>query len=484
MSTPRHMTWLGADLQEATGGKLLSGDPACRFSGISIDSRNLPAGALFIAIIGEVHDGHRFVESVIGKGCPGALIDFKHAPGMPVSQWRKSGVMCLAVADTTRALGDIAAFHRKRSGVPVVAITGSNGKTSTREMTASVLGQHFGTLTSLKNFNNEIGVPLTLLRLTPEHQMVVAELGMNHPGEIRRLGKICRPDVGVITNIGPAHLEGVGSLDGVMAAKGELLETLSSGGVAVLNADDPRCRLLAAGASREVLFFGLSDSAHVRAEAVREKGRGTVFTLILPQTRIDVELQTPGRFMVLNALAAAAVGHRLGVPVEKIKAGLERFRPVDGRAKIVDTVMGIHVINDTYNANPGSMAAAISMLMALGKGSRCFFAMGDMRELGPGAASLHREIGMLSADAEVFRLAATGEFALSVAEGARAGGMPPDRIITGGQAEILQDFKKHLVRGDWVLVKGSRSMGMEKMVTELVDWAGGPLHSTEDKDGR
>jgi UDP-N-acetylmuramoyl-tripeptide--D-alanyl-D-alanine ligase len=482
MSISPQMIWSAADLLKATGGQLLSGDPACRFSGIGIDSRTLPAGALFVAIVGETHDAHRFVESVVGMGFTGVLIDFKHAPQMPISEWRKAGVLCLAVADTTRALGDLAAFHRKRSGASVVAVTGSNGKTSTREMTAAVLGQHFTTLVSLKNFNNEIGVPLTLLRLTPEHQWVVAELGMNHPGEIRRLGKICRPDLGVITNIGPAHLEGVGSLDGVMAAKGELLETLSPEGIAVLNADDPRCRLLAARASQEVVLYGFSDDAHIRAAAVREKGQGIAFTLMLPETQIEVELQTPGRFMVLNALAAAAVGHRLAVPTEKIKVGLERFRPVDGRARIVDTLMGIHVINDTYNANPGSMAAAISMLKALGKGARCFFAMGDMRELGPDAASLHREIGKLSADAGVFRIAATGEFAKFVAEGARVGGMPSDRVIAGGKAEILADLKEHLSPGDWILVKGSRSVGMETVVTELVDWAGGPGHQTKDKD--
>jgi UDP-N-acetylmuramoyl-tripeptide--D-alanyl-D-alanine ligase len=484
MTIPRQMIWSAGDFQQATGGRLLSGDLACRFTGVGIDSRALPEGALFVAIVGEVHDGHRFVESVIEKGGTGVLIDTRHVPRMPMSQWRKAGVVCLAVEDTTRALGALAAFHRKRSGVPVVAITGSNGKTSTREMTAAVLGQQYETLTSFKNFNNEIGVPLTLLRLIPQHQWVVAELGMNHPGEIRRLGEICEPDLGVITNIGPAHLEGLGSLDGVMAAKGELLETLSPSGVAVLNADDPRCRLLASRASRNVLFYGLSDSALVRAEAVREKGRGTAFDLVLPNARIEVKLQTPGRFMVLNALAAATVGYRLGVPAAKIKVGLERFRPVDGRAIIIDTLMGIHVINDTYNANPGSMAAAISMLKALAKGCRSFFAMGDMRELGAGATALHREIGMLSADSDVFRLAATGEFALSVAEGARAGGMPSNRIMTGGQAEILADFKQHLSAGDWLLVKGSRSMGMEKIVSELVAWAGGPVHPTEDKDGR
>ncbi|MFH0728949.1 MAG: UDP-N-acetylmuramoyl-tripeptide--D-alanyl-D-alanine ligase [Pseudomonadota bacterium] len=482
MSTLSRMIWSAADLQNATGGQLLSGDPESRFSGIGIDSRTLPAGALFVAIVGGIHDGHRFVEPVIGKGCAGVLIDFKHAPRMPMSEWRKAGILCLAVVDTTRALGDLATFHRKRSGASVVAVTGSNGKTSTREMTAAVLEQHFNVLVSLKNFNNEIGVPLTLLRLTSEHRWVVAELGMNHPGEIRRLGRICRPDVGVITNIGPAHLEGVGSLDGVMAAKGELLETLSPDGVAVLNADDSRCRLLAGRTRRAVLFYGLSDDAHVRAEAIREQGRGIIFSLILPDATVEVELQTPGRFMVLNALAAAAVGYRLGVPVEKIKAGLERFRPVDGRAGIVDTVMGIHVIDDTYNANPGSMAAGIAMLKALAKGARCFFAMGDMRELGPDAAALHREIGKLSADMGVFRVAATGDFAGFVTEGARSGGMPPDRFVTGGQAEIFADFKQSLSPGDWVLVKGSRSMGMEKLVKELVDWAGGPVYPAEDKD--
>jgi UDP-N-acetylmuramoyl-tripeptide--D-alanyl-D-alanine ligase len=476
------MIWSAADLQNATGGQLLSGDPESRFSGIGIDSRTLPDGALFVAIVGEIHDGHRFVETVIGKGCTGVLIDFKHAPQMPLGEWRKAGILCIAVVDTARALGNLATYHRTRSGASVVAVTGSNGKTSTREMTAAVLGQHFNVLVSLKNFNNEIGVPLTLLRLTPEHQWAVAELGMNHPGEILRLGRICRPDVGVITNIGPAHLEGVGSLDGVMAAKGELLETLSSDGVAVLNADDSRCRQLADRTFREVLFYGVSDVAQVRAEAIREKGRGIVFSLILPDTAVEVELQTPGRFMVLNALAAAAVGYRLGVSVEKIKAGLERFRPVDGRARIVDTVMGIHVIDDTYNANPGSMAAAISLLKALAKGARCFFAMGDMRELGADAAALHREIGKLTADMGIFRVAATGDLAGFVKDGARTGGMPPDRFVTGGQGEIFADFKQYLSPGDWVLVKGSRSMGMEKLVKELVDWAGGQVHPVEDKD--
>lgn len=478
----RQMIWSTADIERAAGAKRLSGDPSTRFSEIGIDSRGLSDGSMFLAIVGAVHDGHAFVESVIQKGCRGVLIDLNHAARMAIEPLQRAGISCFAVEDTTRALGDLANYHRKRCRAQLVAITGSNGKTSTREMTASVLGQHFNTLVSLKNFNNEIGVPLTLFRLGAEHQWVVAEMGMNHFGEIRRLGQISCPNLGVITNIGPAHLEGVGSLDGVMAAKGELLETLSPEGTAILNADDSRCRLLAGRYPGEVLAYGFSEDADVRADAVLEDGRKTVFTLVFPHSSTEVALHAPGRFMVLNALAAATVGFKAGVPVEKIKAGLELFQPVDGRARIIDLKSGIHIINDTYNANPGSMAAAINLLTTVGKGCRCFFAMGDMRELGASSASLHHEIGRLSAEAGLVRIAATGDYSGSVAEGARAGGMAADQIVTGSQSVIFEDLKQHLMPGDWVLVKGSRSMGMEKLVTELVNWAGSPISPVTVKD--
>jgi UDP-N-acetylmuramoyl-tripeptide--D-alanyl-D-alanine ligase len=482
MKTIPDMVWSAADVESATGGRMLSGDRSRRFSGIGIDSRTLGRGGFFVAIVGQTHDGHRFVESVVEQGAAGVLINLDRVAQMPLSKWQQQHIVSFGVSDTTRALGDLGRYHRNRSGASVVAITGSSGKTSTREMTAAVVGERFQTLTSLKNFNNEIGVPLTMLRLEPTHRWVVAELGMSHFGEIRRLGEICRPDIGVITNIGPAHLAGVGSLDGVMAAKGELLEALGVGGVAVLNADDPRCLRLASGTDREVLLYGVSEKAPIRAEAIREAGRETRFTLVLPVATTEVSLQTPGRFMVLNALAAAAVGYRLGIPIGLIRAGLERFRPVEGRARVLDTALGIHVINDTYNANPGSMAAAVAMLKTLGKGARCFFAMGDMRELGPESVSLHRGIGSVIAGAGVYRLGAVGDFSAAVAEGACAAGMSSDRILTGGQADILADFKQHLLPGDWILVKGSRSMGMEKIVTELMNWAGGVDRPTQTKE--
>lgn len=475
MTAPQPIDWPTTDIIAATGGRLLCGDPEGRCSGVGIDSRQLADQALFVAIVGAVHDGHRFVEAAVESGAAGVVIDHDHVDPMPLAAWRQARVICVAVDDTTRALGNLAAFHRARAGAAVVAITGSNGKTSTREMTAAVVSRKFQTLSTLKNFNNEIGLPLTLLRLAAGHQWAVVELGMNRPGEIRRLGQICCPEVGVITNIGPAHLEGVGSLDGVMAAKGELLETIAPNGTAVLNADDPRCLKLADQVDMDLLLYGFSENAQVRGISVREEGRGMVFTLVLPGETIHIRLAAPGRFMVSNALAAAAVGFRLGLPAAEIKAGLERFRPAEGRANIVDTHWGLHVIDDTYNANPGSMAAALSLLKSLGRDTRCVLAMGDMYELGPQAAALHREIGETAGRSGLFRIAATGAHAQAVADGARAGGMRSDAIFIGSRTEILMDFKQQLRPGDWVLVKGSRAMGMEKIVNELVARAGGPV---------
>ena len=251
--------WTSTDLLAATRGKLLGGNASQNFSGISIDSRHIAIGEVFVAIKGDVHDGHRFAEDVIRQGVKGVIINKDKAGELTSRQWEKKGIFCIAVDDTIKTLGDLACFHRKRTGVGIVAITGSNGKTTTREMTASVVDRRFKTLSSTKNFNNAIGLPLTLFKIKPDHQWAVVELGMNAPGEIDRLGEICLPDIGVITNIGPAHLEGVGSIEGVMHAKGELLGRIKPDGSAVLNIDDPRVVKLAEKTSKNVIFFGASE---------------------------------------------------------------------------------------------------------------------------------------------------------------------------------------------------------------------------------
>ena len=469
---PKSLSWTTADLLEATGAELVGGDIGNTFTGIGIDSRNISVSQLFVAIKGELHDGHSFADAVIQRGVRGLLVNRDQVARLRTGDWNKQGVTCLAVTDTTRALGDLAAFHRKRIPASVVAITGSNGKTTTREMTAAVISQRFNTLSSSKNFNNQIGVPLTLFKLDATHQWAVVELGMNAPGEIDRLADICRPEIGVITNIGPVHLEGVGSIEGVMRAKGELLAHIRPDGIAVMNADDHRVANLADKTDRTVLFFGKSDRSQIRAIDLKSGGLGTSFNLVLPQGHTRIDLRIPGAFMVLNALAAATVGYHIGLGAEDIKRGLETFQPVSGRMTILETGNGIHIIDDTYNANPASMKAALAALKELKKERRGVFVIGDMLELGDQAASLHHKIGILAARSGISRLYSTGAFADTVAAGARSENMNPRSIITGGKPEILEDLTRWLKPDDWVLVKGSRGMRMEEIVEGLMKWAG------------
>lgn len=468
--TRNPIPWTTAEILEATGGDLLSGDLEHSFSGISIDSRSISMDKLFVAIKGDTHDGHSFTGDVIERGVSGLLIDRTKTHTLPGKE-PTDGIVCVTVNDTIKALGDLAAFHRKRSRAAVVAITGSNGKTSTRKMTAEVVSRRFSTLSTYGNLNNHIGLPLTLLNLSVDHKWAVLELGMNHPGEIKRLGEICSPDIGVITNIGPAHLEGLGSLDAVMHAKGELLEEIKPDGTAVLNADDPRLVHLAHYTSRKVLFFGRSKNARIRALSVKGTETGLCFALALPEERITVDLKTRAVFMISNALAAAAVGYLLGLTAGEIKDGLEKFKPVTGRMNILKTVRGITIIDDTYNANPDSMKAAINTLRSLKGNHTGMLVAGDMLELGEHAESMHRNIGRIAAGSDIAKLYVSGEFARIVAAGAMDENMDSGNIFTGTKEKILADIKYRLRPGDWVLVKGSRGMTMETIVQDLLDWA-------------
>ena len=456
----------------ATGGELLSGRPESVFAGVSIDSRNIATDEVFVAIVGDIHDGHKFTEDVIQKGVSGVIINNTATGDFPISAWQTAGVGCIAVKDTTRALGDLAAFHRRRAKASVVAITGSNGKTTTRQMAAAVVGRRFNTLSTVANFNNEIGLPLTLLKLQRGHQWAVVELGTNSPGEIARLAEIAFADIGVITNVGPAHLEKLGSLDGVMREKGDLLTRLKDSGRAVLNADDDRVYRLAAETDKDVVLFGLTAKAAVRAEDIRETTAGIAFTLVLSEQRTPINLKLSGRFMIANALAAAAVGHLTGIGADDIRAGLEGFSTAAGRMGIVALPGGIHIIDDTYNANPGSMQAAIITLNSLSTGQRSIMVSGDMLELGARSPAMHHQVGAQAAANSIGRLYVTGEFAESVAAGAEEGGMNPQHIFCGSKDRIVEELKGELKSGDWILVKGSRGSAMEEIVQALKNWAG------------
>ena len=472
MKKRQPIPWTTKEILDATGGELLCGDPLRSFAGVSIDSRSITPDDFFLAIAGESHDGHGFAPAVVDQGIGGLVISRHKTEGLPVAAWQEKDISCITVDDTTRALGDLAAFNRRRTDVTVAAITGSNGKTTTRKLTAGVVARQFNSLATAGNFNNQIGLPLTLLELESAHQVAVVEMGTNNPGEIARLAEIALPDIGVLTNVGPAHLEGLGSLEGVKREKGDLIKGLNRGGKAVLNADDPRVLQLADEAQHDVLLYGQSPKAAIRAEEIKEEDQSTSFLLLLKQEGVEVRLNAPGQYMVSNALAAAAVGFLLEIPAAQIKAGLESFTPVSGRMNICHLANGIHIIDDTYNANPDSMHAALATLDQMRSGSRGIFVAGDMLELGARAPELHSRLGALAAENRISRLYASGEYASNVREGALNQGMPSPDTLTGSRQEIIEDLKSFLQPGDWVLVKGSRGMAMEVVVEGLKQWAG------------
>ncbi len=462
--------WKISDIIEATGGDRIIGDISLVFDSVSIDSRKICAKELFVAIRGANHDGHNFIEQVAANNGKGFIISNKKAGDIAILFNDKENVSVIAVDDTVHALGAMAVFQKNRTGVKVVAITGSNGKTTTRGLTESVFKQKFSTLATRGNFNNEIGLPLTLLRLSHDNDWAVVELGMNRPGEIKALANISRPDIGIITNISAAHIEGLGSIDGVMKAKAELIDEINPSGLAILNADDPRLVRIAENAQIDVLMYGFSEKAEIRADNNKPKGYGSSFLLTTPLGKAQIDLATPGEFMISNAMAAAAAGHAAGLSIEEIKNGIESFQPEHGRMNIIKTQKGITIIDDTYNANPASMEAAISTLCSLKGKNNGFLIAGDMLEMGSYAKEAHRNVGASAVKSGVAGIYTTGRYAEDVANGAVSEKMDARAIYTGSKKDILEQLKKSLSGVDWILVKGSRAMGMETVVKELKEW--------------
>ncbi len=439
-----------------------------RIRRVVTDSRLVRKGDLFIAFQGERFDAQAFVPKAFAQGAICAIVQ----EGYQLPPMRKpSGTpIVLGVRDTLEAFQRLATHYRNRFPIPVVAITGSNGKTTTKEMVAHVVAQKWKTLKTEGNLNNRIGVPQTLFQLAPRHQAAVIEMGVDQQGQTTRLCEIARPTVGVITNIGPDHLEFFGSMEGSAQAKAELLDHLPEDGAVALNADDDYFEYLASRAQCRVVAFGSSPKAAVRAEHVRtdDKG-GTVFGLVLPgkSRHTEVRIRTQGQHNVSNALAAAAVGHALGLSGAAIAEGLAKFRPAAMRSQI-SVSHGVRVINDCYNANPASMKAAIQLLAELGRGKRSIAALGDMLELGVDTKRMHREVGAFLAAQGVGHLLACGGLGRELAEGARQAGMPADRITEHADAHAAATALARMVRqGDVVLVKASRGMRMEQVVDAL-----------------
>jgi UDP-N-acetylmuramoyl-tripeptide--D-alanyl-D-alanine ligase len=448
-------------------GELVRGDRGTRFDGVTIDSRNVPAGSLFVAVAGARFDGHDFLGDALRAGAAGCVLRAGVEPP-------KNARCAIAVEDTTRALGALAAGHRRGYDGPLVAITGSNGKTTTKEMCAAILAVSGPCLKNEGNLNNEFGLPLTLLRRGAEHKSVVVELGMNHRGEIARLAAIAQPRVAVITNSGTAHIEHLGSRENIALEKGDLVAALDADATAVLNADDPLVLAQAARTAARVLRFGRGELADVRADDVSATSDGRHrFTLSAPHGTVEVSVAGLGETAIPNALAAAAAALAAGVSLADVAEGLRDYRPVAGRLSPIVLAGGGLLIDDTYNANPQSMEVALRTLARGEAIGRRIAVLGDMGELGEYGSEAHRNAGALAAQLGIDRLFAVGQHAGEVVSAARAAGMDASSLYAGRDwEETAERALAALAPGDRVLVKGSRSMRMERIVAHLRSSAG------------
>ena len=463
------------EILQATEGTLLWGSSGHRARSVSTDSRQVRQGDLFIALKGENFDGHRFVKGAMDDGAVGAIIARKAWPSVLrwVRGYRKkrsnSSPFVIGVNDSLRAYQNLAAYHRRRFSIPLVAVTGSNGKTTAKEMVSHVVARRWRTLKTEGNYNNSIGVPKTLFRLTGRYEAAVIEMGVDQEGQTTRLCEMAQPTVGVITNVGPDHLEFFGTIQGSARAKAELLPALPQDGVAVLNADDAYFKTFARKAKCHVVSYGFSPKADVRASDVLVNRGGSSFRLHLPRrTRAKhVQLRVAGQHNVSNALAGAAVGHALGLSGQDISIGLGKMRAASMRSQI-HHFKGVTYLYDCYNANPASMEAAIDLLRELAKGHRTIAVLGEMRELGANEVAFHQEIGRYVAKKNLSYLIACGPLGSQIADGAKEKGMSTFNVIAvKAVAEAAKVLQRIVSRGDVVLLKASRGVQMEKVLERV-----------------
>lgn len=452
------MQWNSEEIERIVSGRLLSAPYAPAITGISTDSRTLQSGDLFVALRGPNYDGHNYLRQAVEYGAAACLSE-EIIGGLPVP--------VIQVDNTLEALGTLAASIRATFTGPVAAITGTSGKTSTKEMLASILTQCSPGLKTAGNFNNLIGLPLTLAGLTPSHRWMVLEMGMNQPGEIRRLSAIARPNVAVITNAGAGHLEGLGSVTAVAKAKAEIFEGLMPEGVAVLNADDPELMALPLPAGVRRVTYGIEQQADVMATNIR-LGRQIDFSLHLGDKVVEVSVPLPGRHQVYNALSAAAVAMILRIRPEQIAAGLRQVKMAAGRLEVRELDAGITVLDDSYNANPQSMLAALEVLEHWPASGRRIAVLADMLELGDAAAYCHAEVGGRAAQV-ADHLLSYGQWSAELVGGARQQGLEPAQVSRmKDHADICGWLGHNIQPYDCLLIKGSRGMRMEKVVDFLL----------------
>lgn len=469
MSLLAAATWLllamdGVTLPEialATDGEAIGiASPEITLSGVAIASRSVRPGELFWALRGDTHDGHDFLTEAIRNGAAAAVIDTRHITASPV-------IPVVAVHDTLRALSEFAAWYRGQQEALIVGVTGSFGKTTTRAMIHAVLSAGFPGVQSPRNYNNHFGVPLSLLEIERRHEFAVLEFGASAVGEIARLARIAAPEIAVVTGIGPAHLEGFGSVENIIRAKGELLESLPAGGFAVLAGDDSAVRSMADRAACPVLFIGEGEHNDLRATGIAIENGRISFTA----DGHRYELHATGRHHVRAALFALAIGREIGMSPADMERGLEIFQSVPGRC-VSERIGPWTVIDDTYNANPASMRAACETLRDWHTSGRRLLVVGDMLELGKDANELHRELGRFAAECGIDRVAVQGDHAADVIRGCLEGGLTADCLAECRDNDVLLAVLDcWLEPDDVLLVKGSRGMRMERVVEHLREQA-------------
>ncbi len=470
-----------SDIEKAIGSKpvVKSCDKKQLFYNIGTNSRSIGKNDLFLALKGERFDGADFVPELIDAGIRGFIVPrgfLNHLPEKKKKDLKSKNneISLFETSNSLTALGLLANFQRMRSRAKIIAITGSSGKTTTREMIGKILEPCFNTLCTKGNLNNEIGLPLTLLGLGMDHEMAVVEMGMNHPGEISRLGKIALPDIAVITNTSKAHLEGLGTVDNIALAKAEIFRFMNKNSTAIINIHDAKFKVLKAKAEEnnninEIICFGTHEKADIKACRISYDNTGTKFSILgKNQISSNIVLNSPAPFMVKNALAACAASLKAGADGDSIKKGLQTFTPVKGRMSLAEFSDTINLIDDTYNANPDSVKQALITLSIVAEKNRSIAVLGDMLELGKDAENLHQETGRFAAERKISRLYTFGKLGAHIVKGAVKAGLPEKYTMNGTKKEIAE---KVMNQGStcvsWVLVKGSRGMEMEKVIHEM-----------------
>src|SRR5947209_6712399 len=442
-------------IAELSSAKLEQGDGKISIERISTDSRTIKKGELFVALRGEKFDGHKFVEATAQAGAAGAMVDLKWNGKVP------SKFVIIRADDTLLAYQKLAANYRKALSIKVLAITGSNGKTSTKDFAASVLGRKFRVTKTQGNFNNHIGLPRTILEGTSNDEVAVWEIGMNHPGEVAPLAKIAAPNAAIITNIGVAHLEFMGTREAIAKEKGALAEAVSADGAVILNADDPFSKGIAERTRAHVILAGTKEGT-VRAIDIQQSADGSEFTIIEGAHRCRAQLPVPGLHMVQNALLAIAAGRAFGLSLEEAAAGLASAPLTKARLQIKE-INGVQFLDDSYNANPDSMKAALQTLVELDADGKRIAVLGEMRELGSETQRGHEEVGEAAAAFGIDHLIGIGEMGAVISRAAQKAGLTSSDAV-GSTSEAAERLLDLVTSGDLVLIKGSRLARTEEVI--------------------